>query len=224
VQAIRAVDADIVALQEVRPRALHYLRRAFPGTPLLGHGRDAGGGGEHVPVLVADRSWCVEASETRWLSPTPRHAGSRGWDAGMPRIATIVRLRREGVAIGVVNTHFDHRGGEARRHSAEMVVEWTSAEPERRWIVLGDLNAPPGSPPLRALAAGGFRDALAGVAGGTEHAFTGATDRTRIDHVLVGAGWTVVGGEIRHDRPFGRLPSDHWPVVADLRIDEQGPG
>jgi endonuclease/exonuclease/phosphatase family metal-dependent hydrolase len=85
--------------------------------------------------------------------------------------------------------------------------------------VLGDLNAPPGSPPLRLLADAGYADALPPNAGGTEHAFTGATDRTRIDYVLTGPGVQVAAAWIGHDRPAGRLPSDHWPVLADVIVD-----
>lgn len=218
VAAIRALDADVVGLQEVRPGQLRYLARAFPGASLVGEGRDAGGGGEHATVLVAARAWAVESAETRWLSTAPGSRGSRGWDAGLPRVATLVRLRKGSVRVGVANTHFDDRGATARRESAALLVRWLAAEPDRAWVVLGDLNATAGSPAFRVFLDAGFRDALAGVPGGTEHAFTGALDRTRIDHVLVGAGVDVLAAAIRHDRPGGRLPSDHWPVVADLSV------
>ena len=84
--------------------------------------------------------------------------------------------------------------------------------------MLGDLNEQPGSAPLRLLADAGYTDALPKDAGGTEHAFTGATDRTRIDFVLAGPGVRVSAAWISHDRPQGRLPSDHWPVLADLVV------
>ncbi|MCW2966332.1 MAG: Endonuclease/exonuclease/phosphatase, partial [Solirubrobacteraceae bacterium] len=54
VAAVEALGADLIALQEVRPNALRYLQRAFRGRPMVGGGRDADGGGEHVPVLVLD--------------------------------------------------------------------------------------------------------------------------------------------------------------------------
>jgi len=73
------------------------------------------------------------------------------------------------------------------------------------------------------LLAGGLRDTLPelgdrGPRSATHHDWDGSTAGTRIDFVLVGAGWHVAAAEIRHDRPGGRLPSDHWPVVADLRL------
>jgi endonuclease/exonuclease/phosphatase family metal-dependent hydrolase len=84
--------------------------------------------------------------------------------------------------------------------------------------VLGDLNAGPGGDVVAPLLAVGLRDALEGVPGGTAHGFTGRTDGRRIDHVLVSRHWDVVAASIEHPRPGGRLPSDHWPVVADLRL------
>lgn len=217
--AIGEFSADIVGLQEVRPDQLEDLHRAFPAATILGAGRDADGGGEHASVLVPPGSWVVESSETRWLSPTPTRPGSRGWDAGLARVVTLVRLRRGSSGLGVANTHFDHHGTVARERSAGLIAEWLNQEPDRPWVVLGDLNDDPVSPPLRLLADAGYTDALPLDAGGTEHAFTGATDRTRIDYVLVGPGIQVRTAWIGHHRPLGRLPSDHWPVLAELIVD-----
>ena len=218
VQAIRDLAADVVGLQEVRPGQLRALRRAFGDWTPVGGGRDAGGGGEHATVLVAPDTWRVESADTRWLSPTPDRPGSVGWDAGHPRVVTLVRLRRGDTVLGVANTHFDHRGPQSRRESAALLAGWLAAEDDRPWVITGDLNARPTSPPLRVLHEAGYRDSLPVDAGGTEHAFTGAHDRTRIDYVLTGPGVQATAARIDHDRPRGRLPSDHWPVVADLVV------
>ena len=217
--AIRGFEADVVGLQEVRPNQLDYLRAAFPTAKILGAGRDADGGGEHAGILVAPDGWEVESSETRWLSPTPDRAGSHGWGADLPRVVTLARLTRNTTRLGIANTHFDHAHKAAREQSATLLADWLRAEPGRPWVVLGDLNAAPDSTPLRTLAAAGFTDTLPRDAGGTEHAFTGATDRTRIDYVLTGPGVHVSSTWIAHPRPDGRLPSDHWPVLADLVLD-----
>jgi endonuclease/exonuclease/phosphatase family metal-dependent hydrolase len=218
VAAIRGLSADVAGLQEVRPDQLTDLQRAFPAATFLGAGRDADRRGEHASVLVAPGPWTVESSETRWLSSTPSRPGSRGWDADLPRVVTLVRLRRGTVRLGVANTHFDHRGLIARERSAALIADWLEEEGELPWVVLGDLNAVPGSPPLRLLAEAGYTDALTPDAGGTEHSFTGATDRTRIDYVLTGPGVQVSAAWISHDRPSGKMPSDHWPVLADLVV------
>ena len=93
------------------------------------------------------------------------------------------------------------------------------AEGGRPWAVMGDFNATVEEPALQLLLAAGHQDALGhlpprGPGAGTEHGFTGATDRRRIDYILVGRGTQVTSAQIVHARPGGRLPSDHWPVVA----------
>lgn len=218
-QTIRGFSAHVIGLQEVRPNQLAHLRRAFPAAVIVGAGRDANGRGEHASIVVTDPAWTVESTETRWLSSTPAVPGSVGWDAALPRVVTLARLRRGETVLGVANTHFDHKGSMARQQSADLIAGWLADEPDRPWIVLGDLNARPTSVPVTTLVAAGFRDPLPLDAGGTEHSFSGATDRTRIDYVLAGSGVHVARAWISHERPFGRLPSDHWPVLADLVID-----
>jgi endonuclease/exonuclease/phosphatase family metal-dependent hydrolase len=218
ISAIRNFSADVVGLQEVRRNQLADLRRAFPGATFVGAGRDGKGRGEHASILVTNPQWVVESSETRWLSPTPSIAESVGWDANLTRVVTLARLRHGPAVLGVANTHFDDKGPIARRESARILVDWLAHEPDLPWIVLGDLNAVPTSAPVKTFLAAGFRDPLMLDAGGTEHAFSGATDRTRIDYVLAGRGVDVAHAWISHERPDGRLPSDHWPVLADLLI------
>ena len=220
VAAIEALDADVVGLQEVLPDQLDYLRQRFPAYEIVGEGRDDGvRAGEHSVVMVRTGEWRVVSHETRWLSPEPSRPGSVGWDAHLPRIATLVRLRhRDGTLVGVANTHYDHAGEVARVESSRLLDRWMSAEPALRWILMGDLNEVPGSAPLKALTGAGWADAVPVWEGGTFHDFTGATDGDRIDHVLIGKGWEVVSSAVSHYRPDGRLPSDHWPVIATLRL------
>ncbi|HUU35225.1 MAG TPA: hypothetical protein VMW48_14265, partial [Vicinamibacterales bacterium] len=54
------------------------------------------------------------------------------------------------------------------------------------------------------------------------HFWDGSTSGTRIDYVLVTPEWDVLDARIAHPHPGGRLASDHWPVVADLRLDGCG--
>ncbi|MFC0626505.1 endonuclease/exonuclease/phosphatase family protein [Kribbella deserti] len=219
VAAVAALDAEVVGLQEVLPDQLAYLREALPAYDVVGAGRDDGDAtGEHASVLVRRDAWRIESHETRWLSLEPERPGSVGWDAHLTRIATLARLRRResGRAVGIANTHYDHAGETARIESSRLLGRWLAAEPGLPWIILGDLNATPESEPLRALTSEGWRQTLPADAGGTEHAFSGAEDGDRIDHILIGKGLTCRGARIACERFEGRLPSDHWPVVADL--------
>jgi endonuclease/exonuclease/phosphatase family metal-dependent hydrolase len=226
--AIEELAADVVGLQEVLPDQLAYLRERFAQYEIVGAGRDDGvDAGEHSVVMVRRGDWRIESHETRWLSPEPTTPGSVGWDADLTRIATLARLlHADGTRAGIANTHYDHLGEVAQLESSKLIERWTAAEPERHWVVLGDLNVEPESPPLKVFLEAGWLDAVPAGAGGTFHDFSGATDRERIDHILVGqsrpAGesWRVVDAEVSHYRPGGRLPSDHWPVVATLDLVE----
>ena len=64
------------------------------------------------------------AGETFWLSESPEMA-SRGWDAALNRIVTWVHLqdRKSGKEFFHFNTHFDHKGREARENSARLILD-----------------------------------------------------------------------------------------------------
>ncbi len=163
---------DVCGLQEVLARQRRHLERDLPGTHWYGVGRaDGAESGEQTPLAVRGDAWTVTGWQTRWLSANPDEVGSRGWDARLPRIATVSRLSNPNSAqsIAVVNAHFDHRGKTARIQSAKLIASWVAAEPSTAWVVLGDLNCLPGSAPLRELAAVGLRQTLPDAAAGTEH-------------------------------------------------------
>ena len=147
--------------------------------------------------------------------------GSRSWGNPIPRIVTLCRFAdlRTGDRFGVANAHWDGASAASRLRSAEALLGWL--EPSRPWLVVGDLNATVEDPSVTRLVAGGLRRharrarrARAGAA--THHAWDGSTDGTRIDFVLADARWDALGARIDHSTPGGRLPSDHWPVVAEV--------
>lgn len=223
--------ADVWGLQEALPDQVAALRADLPEFAFVGRSRDADPDrGEVCPILFRRERWRLDPDEhgTFWLSTTPAVPGSRSWDAALPRIVTFARLTdvATGRSCYVFNTHFDHRGADARLQSARLLARRIEA---RRHadpvVVLGDCNAGPDSPPLQALRAGvatGLVDAWRAAnpdAGerGTFHGFGAAVRGERIDHVLVGAGYEVVACAIDDRRPGGRWPSDHLPVTATLR-------
>jgi endonuclease/exonuclease/phosphatase family metal-dependent hydrolase len=220
--AIAGLDADVIGLQEVRLFQERGLARRLSGYAGAGAGRDDGRcRGERCTVVFRPSRLLLEGWTVRWFSDTPSAPRSRSWGNPIPRIVTLCRFAdlATGARFGVANAHWDGASAASRLRSAEALLAWL--DPALPWVVVGDLNETAAAPAVACLVAGGLRDALArfgdrGPHAATHHAWDGCTAGTRIDHILAGAPWEVRGARIDHARPGGRLPSDHWPVVADV--------
>jgi endonuclease/exonuclease/phosphatase family metal-dependent hydrolase len=202
--------------------------------------------GEFAPILYKTSAWIVVESSTFWLSETPS-VPSVGWDAVLPRIVSKLVLKsRENpmVEISFFNTHFDHVGKVARRHSAQYISEIMRTESKTRPSFLcGDLNTEPTEEPYQILTESGFKDSRILVnedfSYGFESTFTGF-DRQKeesrtIDYIWASPnakkyykGKSNSSSQLFHVeiRQFGILAnyykgfhfSDHRPVVANYRI------
>lgn len=235
VGVIRDDDPDLLGLQEVLAFQLEELSAALPGYEAVAAGRDDGQqAGEMTPVLFRTARFERLASGHFWLSEAPDSPGSVGWDAALPRIATWARLRDRTASaerdVLVLNTHFDHRGSEARRHAARLVRERLHELGRGcRTVLCGDFNAAEGSAPHRELFSRTDHpltlvDTLRAVVprpGAAEATFNGfdpaATAGARIDWIGCSADWDVRLAGIDRTTRDGRPPSDHWPVTAVLR-------
>jgi endonuclease/exonuclease/phosphatase family metal-dependent hydrolase len=217
--AIGAIDADVIGLQEVFARPLRFLLRRLRAYEAFGEGRSGGRRGESCPVLVKSRHLDVVHARTLWFGDEPERAGSRLPGATFPRVATTVRLRdpRSSVEMVVWNVHLDEHSAANRARSTAQLAGWIDRDLPT--IVVGDFNAVPDDGAVFApLHAAGLRSVLDDGGAGTAHAFTGRTDVPRLDHILVSADWHVETAAALTARPNGRLPSDHWPVRAVLRM------
>ncbi len=229
---LEAQAFDLCGLQEVRPNQLAWLTERFAdrlgGVEVSSEGRKGDGRDEHGTLLTRRARLRVERVEPRWFSDTPDVAGSKSWGNDFPRFALLVELTdllapagRDARLLAVV-VHLDHRSKRSRQRSCEALARWLDESAVRSWIVVGDLNVPVDDAALDPLRALGLHDAHAhlpaeGVGASTFHGYPGGHDGKRIDAILASADWEVVTAEIVHDRPDGRLPSDHWPIAATLR-------
>ena len=214
--AIADLRATVVGLQEVYGFQYSWLARHLPDLAGYGVGRTNGRAGERCPVFVERARGRIVDPATRWYGATPDRAGSRLEGASFPRVATIVRVELDGVTITVANTHLDEKRAANREQSVRQLLEWAS--PATPLVVMGDLNARPDAAALAQFDRAGLRSALAADAGGTGHDFTGRVDGPRIDHIYVSEHFDVVASRVAHGAAGARLPSDHWPIVADLRL------
>ncbi|KWU41617.1 hypothetical protein RHOSPDRAFT_11796, partial [Rhodotorula sp. JG-1b] len=156
-------ELDVVGFQEVLHHQLGDLAQLLGGAEEegwghVGVGRDDGKhAGEAVPIFYRKSRLELVSVSHRWLSPTPSEPGSKGWDAGQPRMITFAHFRDLDLAdadevvpsltaartdLIVANTHWDDRGLVAREKSAELILELVREQEEPLVVLLGDLNSP----------------------------------------------------------------------------------
>jgi endonuclease/exonuclease/phosphatase family metal-dependent hydrolase len=225
---------DLVGMQEVLLNQKQSVEADLPAYQFVGVARDDGKDkGEFSPLGFRRDRFALLASGTFWLSPTPG-SPSKGWDAALPRIASWARLKDKASLrmLLVVNTHFDHIGTTARIESAKQIRRWIgdNRKAGETVVLMGDFNSPATSPAHGAIvddAPGqiALHDTLA--ISRTPHfgplgTFTGfkieQVDPSPIDHIFVGDGVTVLRHATLTQQTGGRLPSDHYPVLADLCV------
>ena len=218
--------ADFIGLQEVLPQQFQQLREGLTEYEVLYRTRDSDSGqGEGTPLWYRSDRWKPDPSlqGTFWLSEQPEKAGSKSWDASLPRICTWARFIRIGdgepQAIWIWNTHFDHRGKASRLRSARLIRQKIEQRPSaftvEPVVVLGDLNTTPGTPPLLAL---GLADAHASSTSGTWNGWDSAQKKgRRIDYIL-SRGLDAISSKVDFPlTPKGTPVSDHWPVRSVLQ-------
>jgi endonuclease/exonuclease/phosphatase family metal-dependent hydrolase len=221
---------DIIGTQEGLYHQLRDLESALPDYGWIGIGRDGGSKGEFMAVFYRkDRVEPLEYDHY-WLSDTPAIAGSRTWGNNYPRMVTSVKFRdrMNGGEFLFVNTHFDHEVQVSREKSAALILDrLRSAGAGLPVVLLGDFNVGAGDNPVYSAftAPGGFTDTWVAAGNrdtlGTFHDFKGvaaARGARRIDWILVRGDVDVLSSAIITDSRGSQLPSDHFPVMAQLRL------
>ena len=225
VRMLREQQPDVIGLQELEKAQADYLARELPQYAWFGRGREADGGGEHMGVFYRkDRLKVIESGDF-WLSDTPDVAGSITWGHPHPRMVTwaLFEQRSDGRRFYLFNTHLPYRDEDeaARLKGAQAIARRLATLPDDVPVVLtGDFNTTPDSD-AHAVLAGTLQDAwttaprVEGI-DATFHGFTGKADR-RIDWIFVRGAQlesiTSVTTRWNH-----RYPSDHFPLVATLRL------
>jgi endonuclease/exonuclease/phosphatase family metal-dependent hydrolase len=117
---------DIIGMQEVLHSQIVDLQEMLPMYSYIGTGRDDGKqGGEYSPIFYLTDKFNLLDHSQFWLSETPDIPGSRSWDSAITRIVAWAKLEHKssGKVFYCFNTHFDHRGVEARQRSADLMSQ-----------------------------------------------------------------------------------------------------
>lgn len=232
---IRFHKADIIGVQEALEYQIQDLMELLPGYDWVGVGRNEDGGGEFSAILYRSSVVAVKAAQTFWLSESPDEPGSKSWDSSLPRIATWAHFvtSSDGRELFVLNTHFDHRGEQARLESARLLKEQVSKLANGLpVIVMGDLNATSEQPPLVLLSDTPLSDGRSLRDGfvhsivphhGPASTWTGFTkieaDR-RIDYIFASEDLPIHYHAILTDKLEDRYPSDHLPVLVEVELKD----
>lgn len=225
---IKFYQPDVIGLQEALLGQITFLEDQLTDYARIGVGREDGKqAGEYSPLLYRKSKFALLDHGTFWLSETPDRP-SVGWDAAFARIVTWGKFCRkeQGDTAFFLNTHFDHRGEQARRESARLIRQWVANHAANYPVmVTGDFNASPTSDPYQAITQGNsLRDAyvisqLPSV--GPDRSFsnfavTDSLPGDRIDYVFVSPTVEVHRHAIISSFNNGYYPSDHLPIVADV--------
>ncbi|PCJ82313.1 MAG: endonuclease [Bacteroidetes bacterium] len=220
---------DIVGLQEVLPNQLADIVSSLPWMSHYSVGRDYDGKGEACPIFWQTKHFELLQSETRWLSESWSETASIGWDADMPRIASIVTLYHieSRQIIRVINSHWSHIGEEARSATAALIRSWAMKGEADVVVVLGDFNAEVESDEINYLLSSGLVDSYSAAKTRCRKkfgTFTGFDPSgyagPRIDYIFVDGAeitWTCADEFLKH----GLYISDHLPVHAFISLKSQ---
>ena len=231
---LKEQNADLIGVQEALDAQLREIAVAVPVYATVGVGRDDGATrGEYAAILFRRDRFHVSDSGTFWFSDTPDVIASRSWGNTITRICTWARLvDRDGRALWHFNVHLDHISQPSRERSTQLLAERIAARRRTNEpvIVTGDFNVGEANPAIHTLLrppdgkAAPFVDTFRVLhpdekTVGTFSGFKfGEINGDKIDYVLVQPGTEVLSAAILRTSRENRYPSDHFPVVARVRL------
>ncbi|HET8829794.1 MAG TPA: endonuclease/exonuclease/phosphatase family protein [Pelobium sp.] len=226
---IRFYDFDILGTQEGFANQLQDIKTALPYYSVYGKGRNDGKtAGEHTAIFYKKDKFELLNQGDFWLSETPDKP-SIGWDGKCcNRITSWIYLKhkKSKKSFYVFNTHFDHEGQIARRESSKFILKKIAEiAGNKPTILMGDFNGNHNSEPYKILAESKLlKDTyqLAEFPYANNNSFNGFGKTLKgsniIDHVFVTPQFNVKKWGILSDSFQGKFPSDHFPVLVELKM------
>ncbi len=225
---IRFHDFDVFGVQEGLKNQIDDMSTALPEYARYGKGRDDGKeAGEHSVIYYKKDKFKLLKSGDFWLSATPNVPG-KGWDATCcNRICSWVYLENTDSKkkFYLFNVHFDHQGVIARKESGKLMVEKIKEIAGNEAALLtGDLNGVRESEWYQTIANSGIlKDAYLDVKfpyhnNSSSNGFRTPRGMGVIDHIFMSRQFSATRWGILTDTYFGKYPSDHFPVMATVKL------
>ncbi|MEM8953036.1 MAG: sulfatase-like hydrolase/transferase [Verrucomicrobiota bacterium] len=240
VDTITSYNPHLLGLQEVVKHQGDFLQSKLPDYHFVGAGRNDGkDDGEFVPVMFRKDAFDLVDEGHFWLSESPDQPGSKSWDSSLPRIVTWTKLKpkttTDAPTILFANTHFDHKGKQARLESAQLIRTKLQniAGKDTPVIITGDFNTTESLEPYAVLVGskpGQFIDSHRSAHPtpnpdeSTATGFTAPKPGRRIDWILHSPHLKTTEAAINETiSDEGRYPSDHFPVEATIQLKTDTP-
>jgi len=230
-KVFKALNADIIAFQEMESFSGgnedgNNLTRTFLSELNPEYAVAAVGPWQSFPSTQPFfyKKDVVDVLEQGWFffSETPDQIYSRTFNGSYPAFATWVQFHsaKSDTQFRIVNVHVDFSSRDNRTRSVELIVErikpWLQAGEEV--VIVGDLNARLGSSLHKMIEAAGLR--FVPLDGSTYHFNAGLNLFGAIDHIAYTGGMMPTGeGRVLRAKMGETWASDHYPIVADFRIE-----
>lgn len=227
---IRFHEFDILGVQEALQHQLSDISSALPEYAVYGKGRDDGkNGGEHSAIYYRKDRFQLLKSGDFWLSETPDIPG-KGWDATCcNRICSWVYLKdlTTKKEFYVFNVHFDHQGVVARKESSVLMLKKINQiAGNSPTLLTGDFNGGRNSEWYQTLANSNLiSDVYKSVKypyanNSSSNGFRVPRGEAVIDHIFMSKQFSANKWGILTDTYFGKFPSDHFPVLARVTLND----
>ncbi|MFY8022207.1 MAG: endonuclease/exonuclease/phosphatase family protein [Bacteroidia bacterium] len=232
IKQIQNQKPDFFGVQEALASQMDYLQEKLKIYQSIGGGRDDGfRKGEYAAIFYNSAKFKVMRKGQFWLSETPEEIGGIGWDAALPRICTFALLKdiRTQKSFWVFNTHFDHMGELARENSAKLIAQRARELNSQNLpvVIMGDLNMEAETEGIRILS-DLYQDAKVWAKkthepqAGTFNGFkVNESALPRIDYIFLSKDIKKIHSYVvLVEKPNGRYPSDHFPIVVKFEFSK----
>ena len=229
-EVIQTAAPDVLGTQEGLFWQLKELASDLPEFDWIGLGREGGSKGEFMAIFYRKARLEPLAYDHFWLSDTPDVMGSTTWSNRNRRMVTWVKFRDQTARneFFLFNTHFDHEIQIAREKSAQLVRQRIAdLNTKLPVLLIGDFNAAAQTNKAYHILTGDqflsdtwlTAKEREGDSVSTFNDFKAIQPHgVRIDWILTRGNVHVGKAEIPTFSQNGQFPSDHFPVIARLRL------
>ena len=230
-EAIQLMDyyhPDFFGVQEAVPQQMVDIKSGLRNYDFVGVGRDDGANkGEYSAIFYDAEKLKVLESGTFWLSETPQKP-SKGWDAAYNRICTyaLFKMKKDGRKFCAFNVHLDHVGIAARENSVQLILKMIKSFNTKNFpvVLTGDFNLTEDTKPIKILSENLYdayyhsKKTHYGPKGTFQAFDISKPAKERIDYIFLHKFLCENIRTINDRRENLLYPSDHFPVIAEIRF------